>query len=83
MFRPLYGLHRDGGDKVISAGSFAHSFQLSDWLKGLDLRDGDFVEFHETKTRPEFEEVPEAPSPVPPIPLRVEPDDVDDFAPKF
>lgn len=66
MKQALYGLHRDRDDKVLGAGSFTSAYQMGDWIKSLDLRDGDFVEFHEVTARAEFDEVAVAPPLTPP-----------------
>lgn len=55
--KPMFGLHKNAVGEVISASSFNHNFQLNDWLRGLDIRDGDLVEFKETATRAEGPEV--------------------------
>jgi hypothetical protein len=57
MKKPMYALHHDSAGKVLNASSFTHSFQRGDWLKGLDIRDGDKIEFHDAADRPEFDEV--------------------------
>ncbi len=49
--KPIYALHKDADGKVLSAASFGYSFQLNDWLKGLDVRAGDRVEFEEVARR--------------------------------
>jgi hypothetical protein len=49
--KPIYGLHKDSEGRVLNAGSFDYSFKLGDWLKGLDIRAGDKIEFGEVAER--------------------------------
>lgn len=75
MKNPMYALHYDSAGKVLGASSFTHSFQRGDWLKSLDIRDGDKIEFRDIAARPEFDEVEpftpafiETPTPAPVTP---------------
>ncbi len=61
MQKPIYALHRDCAEQVLAASSFTHIFQLNDWMRGLDVRPGDKVEFHETSVRPNIDDAPPAP----------------------
>jgi hypothetical protein len=54
---PIYALHKDSEGAVLNAGSFDYSFKLSDWLKSLDIRAGDKIEFGEVQKR-EIERAP-------------------------
>ena len=55
--KPIYALHKNNADRVLSAGSFDYSFKLTDWLKSLDIRAGDKIEFGEVEVR-EVERAP-------------------------
>jgi len=50
--KPLYALHKDDAGKIIAAGDFDYSYKLGDWLKSLDVRAGDTIEFGEKAERP-------------------------------
>lgn len=65
MDKPMYALHRDGARQVLTANSFSYGYKLKDWLGALDVRPGDTVEFHAVAERPEFDEVPPAPTAAP------------------
>lgn len=54
---PLYALHKDGEGRVLTAGSFDYSYKLSDWLRSLDIRAGDKIEFGDVLKR-EVEQSP-------------------------
>jgi hypothetical protein len=57
-FAPLYALHKDADGKVLDAGSFNYSYKLTDWLKTLDVRPGDKVEFDAVAVRADEVEAP-------------------------
>lgn len=57
-FTPLYALHKDADGKVLDAGSFNYGFKLQDWLKSLDVRPGDKVEFEAIAVRADEVEAP-------------------------
>lgn len=59
--KPMFALHKNTAGQVLTATSFTHSYQRGDWLRNLDVRAGDTIEFHEAAERPEFDEVPDAP----------------------
>lgn len=50
--QPLVALHKDAEGKILSAGDFDFHFRLTDWLKSLDVRVGDTIEFGEKAQRP-------------------------------
>lgn len=50
---PLYALHKDAAGKILATGDFDYRFKLSDWLKSLDVRAGDTIEFGEKAKRDE------------------------------
>ena len=52
---PLYALHKDADGKVLNTGSFDYNYKLQDWLKCLDFRAGDKVEFDAVLVRAEVE----------------------------
>ncbi len=52
MASPLYALHKDANGKVLNASSSNYSFELSSWLRALDIRAGDKVEFEALAVRP-------------------------------
>jgi hypothetical protein len=49
--KPVYALHKDASGAVLAAGNFDYSFKLGDWLKSLDIRAGDRIEFGEVLER--------------------------------
>lgn len=57
--QPLYAIHRDATGAVLTAGSFDYHYKLQDWLRSLDVRAGDKIEFGEVVVRDEV-----APAPV-------------------
>ncbi len=64
---PLYALHKDSGGKVLTATSASYSYELNNWLRTLDIRAGDKVEFEACAERPAEDEAPlveEAPAPL-------------------
>lgn len=72
--KPMYALHKDKAGSIMSAGSFSYDFEFSKFLRDLDIRPGDSIEFGEALKRDaEVEATPEeppafietAPAPVP------------------
>ena len=49
--KPMYALHKDNSGAILSAGSFSYDYELQPWLRGLDLRPGDSIEFGEAVKR--------------------------------
>ena len=58
--QPIYAIHRDASDGILSAGSFDYSYKLTDWLKSLDVRAGDKIEFGEVAVREDVVAAPVA-----------------------
>jgi hypothetical protein len=52
---PIYALHKDADGKVLNAGCFDYSYELNDWLRALDVRPGDRVEFDAVAVRADDE----------------------------
>jgi hypothetical protein len=50
-FQPIVALHKSADGKIIDAGAFDYGFKLNDWLKSLDVRPGDRVEFGDKAVR--------------------------------
>lgn len=48
---PLYALHKNAEGAILTAGSFDYSYKVGEWLKSLDIRAGDKIEFGEVATR--------------------------------
>ena len=48
---PIYALHKNAEGAILTAGSFDYSYKLNDWLKCLDVRAGDKIEFGEVAVR--------------------------------
>jgi hypothetical protein len=70
--KPMFTLHKNAAGEVISANSFRDSYDLSNWIKSLDIRAADRIDFGEIVTRPEFDEVEPLPAFLatqPPAPL--------------
>lgn len=49
--KPIYALHKNADGAILSAGSFDYGYKLTDWLKLLDVRAGDKIEFGEVAVR--------------------------------
>lgn len=49
--KPMYALHKDSSGAILSAGSFSYDYELQPWLRTLDLRPGDRIEFGEAVKR--------------------------------
>ncbi len=47
----IYGMHKNADGKVLTAAAFGYSFELEKWLRGLDVRAGDRIEFEEVTVR--------------------------------
>jgi hypothetical protein len=72
--KPMYALHKDSSGQILSAGHFGYDFELQPWLRKLDLRAGDRIEFGEVVTREAEASEPATPaflvdeSPTPAVP---------------
>lgn len=62
---PIYALHKDADGAILNAGSFSYGFQLNEWLRGVDVRAGDRIEFGEVLARADTAIEPPAPLTVP------------------
>jgi hypothetical protein len=51
--KPMFALHKDRQGAVLTAGSFAYDYEFSTFLRGLDIRPGDTIEFGEAVQRAE------------------------------
>jgi hypothetical protein len=51
--KPLYALHKDASEAILTAGSFEYGHKLNDWLRSLNIRAGDTITFGEVKERKE------------------------------
>lgn len=51
--KPLYALHKDEQGNVHNAANFEDDYSLGTWVRKLDLRHGDFIEFGEIAKRPD------------------------------
>lgn len=49
--KPMFALHKDKGGPILTAGTFAYDFELGNFVRGLDLRAGDVIEFGEAVKR--------------------------------
>lgn len=50
--RPLYALHKNADGKIVDAVASEWSHKITDWLRSLDIRAGDTIEFGEKAERP-------------------------------
>lgn len=66
MIEPTYGLHLDTAGNVMAAKDFQASYQCNDWMRSLDIKPGDRIEFKALHVRSKLEEVTEAPPVAPP-----------------
>lgn len=57
MFKPMFVLHKNANGEVLTAAAFKRNYEFSDWVRHVDVRPGDTLEFKETIERPEFDEV--------------------------
>lgn len=51
MKKPIYALHKNADGAILNTGSFDYGFKLDDWLRNLDVRAGDKIEFGEVAVR--------------------------------
>jgi hypothetical protein len=62
---PAYGLHTNAAGNVIAAKDFTHEYQCREWMRSLDVRPGDRIEFKalhvRTEDEPPLTKVEEAP----------------------
>ncbi len=53
----IYGMHKNADGKVLTTAAFGYSFELDKWMRALDVRAGDRIEFEEVTVR-EIESAP-------------------------
>lgn len=49
--QPIYALHKDRQGTVLGASAFSYDYELQSWLRSLDVRAGDRIEFDEAAKR--------------------------------
>jgi hypothetical protein len=62
MFKPMFALHKDRSGNVLGASSFKRNYEFAEWIKSIDARPGDVIEFGAATERPEFDEIEPAPA---------------------
>ena len=55
---PLFAKHVDSDGKVMGVQAAEYSYQIKDWVRGLDFSAGDRIEFEALWIRKEEEEAP-------------------------
>jgi hypothetical protein len=50
--KALYALHKNAAGEIVDAVASEYHFKLIDWLKSLDVRAGDTIEFGDKAERP-------------------------------
>lgn len=49
--KPMYALHKDREGAILAANAFSYDCELGTWMRGLDIRAGDKIEFGEVVVR--------------------------------